>query len=78
MKTTTTHWEIKSGAGLFYDSNGNYRFNSVEHAERVITEFKNNPRSHNPSMTEENVQDWKHRTYTIVCKTVIIEEIKTI
>lgn len=76
MKTTTFYeiWDGNGWIGKF----GNYHFDTKKEAVRVAKEFKENPRSHNENMTEDNVAHWKKRTYTIQKKTIITEDIASI
>lgn len=60
---------------LDIDTKGNNSFDTAQEAIEVATEFKNNPRSRNPLMRDESENYWKSQNYTIVKKTVIIEEI---
>lgn len=70
------NYEISYCKGSYIsDIKGNNSFNTEQEAIEVATEFKNNPRSHNPLMSDESVNYWKSQNYTIFKKTVIIEEI---
>lgn len=82
MKTTKKiktyiYFEIQDGSGTI-GKNGNYSFSTQEEANEVATEFKNNPRSHNKSMTDDNVNYWKNKNYTIIKKIIQTEELQLI
>ena len=72
-----TYFEIQDGSGTI-GKDSNYSFSTQEEATKVATEFKNNPRSHNEKMTDENVAYWKNKSYTIVKKIILTEELQTI
>ena len=44
----------------------------------AIRKFKNDPRTHNPKMTDENADYWKKKNYTIERITIKTEELETI
>jgi hypothetical protein len=74
---TTKFFEINDGSGNT-GKDGHYNWATYEEAKQIAIEFKNDPRSHNPKMTDENVTYWQNRTYTIVKKTIITEELDKI
>jgi hypothetical protein len=69
-----TYYEVKDGHG-YIGKNSQYKFNTAQDAIDMATEFKNNPRSHNEQMTDENVQYWMNKTYTVIEKTVTTKDI---
>lgn len=78
---TTTYFEVKNGKGAgggLVGKNSKYTFDTRKEAVEMAKEFKANPRSHNPDMTDENVQYWSSRTYVVVKKTVTTEELDEI
>lgn len=76
---THTYFEIQDGSGCISNGRaGIYSFKTLEEAVNVATEFKNNPRSHNEKMSDENVKYWSNKNYTIVKKVIQTEEIQTI
>ena len=75
--TTTIFYEIFDGHG-WIGKDSNYHFQTADEALAIAKEFKNNPRSHNPKMSAENVKSWKRKNYTIQKKTIINEDIETI
>ena len=72
-----TYFEIQDGSGIV-GKDGNYSFSTQQEAAKVATEFKNNPRSHNEKMTDENVAYWKSKSYIIVKKIIQTEELQKI
>lgn len=75
---TSTHYEIEEGNGRIGNKKGIYRFDTEKEAIDEAIQFKNNPRSHNTKMSDENVQYWQSKMYIVVKKTIITEIIKTI
>lgn len=74
---TVTFFEVSDGWGLI-GKNSHYQFNTKQEAINMATEFKNDPRSHNPNMSEEYVKNWKSKTYTIIEKTITTNEVASI
>lgn len=72
-QTKVTVWEHyqardKNGSGYFSDNRSSaqdWRFDTYEQLIEALEAFKENPRLHNPSMTDESVEYWKRREYTI-------------
>lgn len=73
-----TYFEVQHGNGGVIGKNSTYSFKTEQEAIDMVTEFKNNPRSHNPKMDDDNVKYWMNTSYTIVRKTIETEELKTI
>jgi hypothetical protein len=73
-KKTVTFYEVNDGNGLI-GKDSKYSFENGQDAIEMAQEFKKDPRSHNPEMTDENVAYWQSKNYTIVCKTVTTEEL---
>jgi hypothetical protein len=74
---TTTYYEVTDGHGGI-GKNSQYTFETEAEALAMATEFKNNPRSHNESMTDDNVKYWKNKIYTVVRKTIETENLSSI
>lgn len=74
----STIFEVKHGNGGWIGKDSKYHFESQEEAEKMAKEFKENPRTHNATMSDENVKYWSSQSYTITKKTTQIEELKTI
>ncbi len=74
---TITFYEIQSGSGI-YCKDGQSNFETEKNAIDAAIEFKQNPRISNPAMPDESVEYWKNKTYVIIKKTIITEEIKSV
>ncbi len=75
---TTTYFEIQHNDNGTIGKNSQYSFDTKEEALAEAIAFKNNPRSHNENMSDENVKYWKSQSYTIVGKTINTEVYETI
>lgn len=76
-KKTHTFYEVSDGHGLI-GKWSTYSFSTQKEAADMAKEFKNNPRSHNDKMTDENVRYWQNKTYTVIKKTVTEQQLETI
>ena len=54
-----TVYLIKHGTGTLSGANGQHSFNTYEEALEEATTFKENPRSHNSTMSDSSVKYWK-------------------
>lgn len=64
--------------GGLLGKDGQYSFSSLKEAVQVAEEFKNNPRSHNNKMPDDDVEYWKKQKFIIIRKITISEEFLTI
>lgn len=70
-QTTVTVHEYYQGVdgGSYFSDNtnsvGRHQFDTFEEIRDAIKAFQENPRIHNPKMTDENVEYWKKKSYTI-------------
>lgn len=76
---TVTYFEIMSSpSSSINGSKGNHSFDTAEEAIKEATDFKNDPRSHNPKMSDHSVNYWSNKTYTIRKTVKSVEYIATI
>ena len=77
MTHTKTYYQGVSGSSIFSEW-GNSHFDTKDELIEAIKKFKNDPRTHNPKMTDENADYWKKKNYTIERITIKTEELETI
>lgn len=75
---TTIFYEVACSNGGWIGKDNEYHFTTAQAALEMAKEFKENPRSHNPNMSDKNVKSWQSLNYTIQKKTIINEDIETI
>ncbi len=77
MTHTKTYYQGVSGSSIFSEW-GKSHFDTKDELIEAIRKFKNDPRTHNPKMTDENADYWKNKNYTIERITITTEEFETI
>jgi hypothetical protein len=73
-----TYFQVMHNSTTIEDEKGNKTFLSESEAIQTAFKFKNNPRIHDKTMSDELVEFWKKQTLTIIKETVKTQEIRTI
>lgn len=69
---------ITVGNGSISGRDGRNSFRTVAEATEEAKAFKDNPRCHNPNMSEENVNYWKNEKFVIEKRITITEQIEVV
>lgn len=77
MTHTRTYYQGVNGSSIFTEW-GKSSFETEDELIEAIKNFRNNPRANSPKMTDENVEYWKKKKYTIERITIKTEELQTI